>query len=200
MLRERTTGTLERLMTLPLAQARPARRLRARLRLLAAVAGASSCRSWRSACSASRAARRLARRAARVGNALLGMALGLFVSAFAAHRVPGGAVHARLRLPQLLLCGLFVARDEMAPSSMAVARAAADLRLRRARRARPAPAARRAVRARRRGDRGRGRRRAGAGRGDPSPTDRLSDAGAKRVSSERTPRGRCTPVRASLGV
>ena len=46
---------------------------------------------------------------------MLGTALGLFVSAFAATRVPGRAVHAGVVLPQLLLCGLFVPRDQLPP-------------------------------------------------------------------------------------
>ena len=83
MLRERTTGTLERLMTLPLAK----------LDLLAGYAlafGRSRPRRPSVVClgrvrpaRARRPARRLARRPAGVGNACSGMALGLFVSAFA---------------------------------------------------------------------------------------------------------------------
>ena len=47
-------------------------------------------------------------------NALLGMALGLFVSAFATSEFQAVQFMPAMVLPQLLLCGLFVARDEMA--------------------------------------------------------------------------------------
>jgi ABC-2 type transport system permease protein len=47
-------------------------------------------------------------------NALLGMALGLFISAFAQSEFQAVQFMPAVVLPQLLLCGLFVARDEMA--------------------------------------------------------------------------------------
>jgi ABC-2 type transport system permease protein len=50
-----------------------------------------------------------------VANALLGMALGLFVSAFARTEFQAVQFMPALIFPQLLLCGLFVARDAMAP-------------------------------------------------------------------------------------
>ena len=53
-----------------------------------------------------------------VGNALLGMALGLFVSAFATTEFQAVQFMPAIVFPQLLLCGLFVARDEMAPSAL----------------------------------------------------------------------------------
>jgi ABC-2 type transport system permease protein len=49
-----------------------------------------------------------------VGNALLGMALGLFVSAFASSEFQAVQFMPAVVLPQLLLCGLFVPRDRMA--------------------------------------------------------------------------------------
>ena len=48
-------------------------------------------------------------------NALLGMALGLLVSAFARTEFQAVQFMPALIFPQLLLCGLFVARDAMAP-------------------------------------------------------------------------------------
>jgi ABC-2 type transport system permease protein len=45
---------------------------------------------------------------------LLGMALGLFVSAFASTEFQAVQFMPAFVLPQLLLCGLFVPRDEMA--------------------------------------------------------------------------------------
>jgi mannose-6-phosphate isomerase-like protein (cupin superfamily) len=49
-----------------------------------------------------------------IGNATLGMALGLFVSAVAATEFQAVQFMPALVLPQLLLSGLFVARDQMA--------------------------------------------------------------------------------------
>ena len=49
-----------------------------------------------------------------VGNALLGMSLGLFVSAFARTEFQAVQFMPAIVFPQLLLCGLFVARDKMA--------------------------------------------------------------------------------------
>jgi ABC-2 type transport system permease protein len=50
-----------------------------------------------------------------IGNAVLGMALGLFVSAFARTEFQALQFMPALILPQLLLCGLFAAREETAP-------------------------------------------------------------------------------------
>jgi ABC-2 type transport system permease protein len=49
-----------------------------------------------------------------VGNALLGMSLGLFISAFARTEFQAVQFMPAIVFPQLLLCGLFVPRDEMA--------------------------------------------------------------------------------------
>ena len=49
-----------------------------------------------------------------VANALLGMALGLFVSAFARTEFQAVQFMPALVLPQLLVCGLFVERSQMA--------------------------------------------------------------------------------------
>jgi ABC-2 type transport system permease protein len=49
-----------------------------------------------------------------VGNALLGMALGLFVSAFARTEFQAVQFMPAFILPQLLVCGLFVDRDDIA--------------------------------------------------------------------------------------
>jgi ABC-2 type transport system permease protein len=48
-------------------------------------------------------------------NALLGMAMGLFASAFARSEFQAVQFLPAFLLPQLLLCGLLVPRDEMAP-------------------------------------------------------------------------------------
>ena len=50
-----------------------------------------------------------------IANALLGMALGLLVSAFAQTEFQAVQFMPALIFPQLLLCGLFVPRSAMAP-------------------------------------------------------------------------------------
>ena len=55
-----------------------------------------------------------------MANALLGMALGLFVSAFASSEFQAVQFMPAFVLPQLLLCGLFVPRERMAPVLEAV--------------------------------------------------------------------------------
>jgi ABC-2 type transport system permease protein len=49
-----------------------------------------------------------------VGNAVLGMALGLFVSAFARSEFQAVQFMPVIVLPQFLTCGLLIARDQMA--------------------------------------------------------------------------------------
>jgi ABC-2 type transport system permease protein len=113
MLRERTTGTLERLMTLPLSRFdlvagygvafALAAAVQATLVSLVAflllgldVAGPP----WLIAVLA-------------VGNAVLGSTLGLFASAFARTEFQAVQFMPAFVLPQLLLCGLFVPREDM---------------------------------------------------------------------------------------
>ena len=120
MLRERTSGTLERLMTVPLAK----------LDLLAGYAlafGALAVLQAAVVCTVGFGALGLAAphgvwlvAVLAVGNAVLGMALGLFVSAFARTEFQAVQFMPALVLPQLLLCGLFIARDQMAPLLYAV--------------------------------------------------------------------------------
>ena len=55
-----------------------------------------------------------------IANALLGMALGLLVSAFARTEFQAVQFMPALIFPQLLLCGLFVPRSAMAPLLEAV--------------------------------------------------------------------------------
>ena len=120
MLRERTTGTLERLMSMPLAK----------LDLLLGYGAAFAVLGTAQAVVASLVAFGLLDlhvagstvllAALAVGNALLGMALGLFVSAFARTEFQAVQFMPAFVFPQLLLCGLFVARDQMAPLLEAV--------------------------------------------------------------------------------
>jgi ABC-2 type transport system permease protein len=115
MLRERTTGTLERLMTMPLAK----------LDLLLGYALAFAAVGTAQAAITSAVAFGLLDLhvagstvlvvVLAVANALLGMALGLLVSAFARTEFQAVQFMPAFVFPQLLLCGLFVPRDEMSP-------------------------------------------------------------------------------------
>jgi ABC-2 type transport system permease protein len=115
MLRERTTGTLERLLTLPLA----------RLDLLVgyALAFAGVAAAQAIAVSAIAFGALGLESASPVAivillallNALLGMALGLAVSAFAHTEFQAVQFLPAFLLPQLVLCGLLVPRSGMAP-------------------------------------------------------------------------------------
>ncbi len=113
MLRERTTGTLERLMTLPLAKLDVlfgygvAFAVVGTLQALIAAAVAFGPLGLEVAGPA------VVVVALAVGNALLGMSLGLFVSAFARTEFQAVQFMPAIVFPQLLLCGLFVARDQM---------------------------------------------------------------------------------------
>ena len=115
MLRERTTGTLERLMTLPLAKADLLAGYGIAFGLLGAIQAGIVCLVgfpilglhaphgvWLVVLLA-------------IGNAVLGMALGLLLSAFARTEFQAVQFMPAFVLPQLLLCGLFVPRAAMAP-------------------------------------------------------------------------------------
>jgi ABC-2 type transport system permease protein len=114
MLRERTSGTLERLMSLPLAKADVLAGYGLAFGLVAIVQASVVCGVgfvflglnaphgvWLVAVLA-------------IANALLGTALGLFVSAFASTEFQAVQFMPAVVFPQFLLCGLFVARDDMA--------------------------------------------------------------------------------------
>jgi ABC-2 type transport system permease protein len=114
MLRERTGGTLERLMTMPLTK-------------LDLLAGYGTAFGFVGALQAALVTAfsvvvlgldvtgsTPAVVALAVANAVLGMALGLFVSAFARTEFQAVQFMPAIILPQLLLCGLFVSRDDMA--------------------------------------------------------------------------------------
>jgi ABC-2 type transport system permease protein len=114
MLRERSSGTLERLLTLPLAKLDLLVGYALAFGLVAAVQATlvsvvafgpldlqSDGPTWAVVLLA-------------IGNAILGMALGLFASAFARTEFQAVQFMPAFVLPQLLLCGLFVARSEMA--------------------------------------------------------------------------------------
>ena len=114
MLRERTTGTLERLMTLPLS----------RLDLLGGYGAAFALAAAVQATLVSAVAFLLLDldvagppwliAVLAILNAVLGSTLGLFLSAFARTEFQAVQFMPAFVLPQLLLCGLFVPIDQMA--------------------------------------------------------------------------------------
>ncbi|MEU6625888.1 ABC transporter permease [Streptomyces litmocidini] len=122
-LRERTSGTLERLLAMPLGKAD----------LIAGYALAFGLVAVLQSVLATGLAVRL------LGldvtgspwllllvallDALLGTALGLFVSAFAASEFQAVQFMPAVIFPQLLLCGLFTPRDRMAPALEAISNA-----------------------------------------------------------------------------
>jgi ABC-2 type transport system permease protein len=113
MLRERTSGTLERLMTLPLAKLDLLLGYAAAFALVAIVQTSLVAAFTFGALGLDVAGPVVAVVALAVGNAVLGMALGLFASAFAATEFQAVQFMPAIVLPQVLLCGLFVARDQM---------------------------------------------------------------------------------------
>lgn len=112
-LRERTTGTLDRLLTGPISK----------LDFLFGYALAFSLLGFVQACLVSFvtlgllgvgvAGSTLALIIAAIAAAFLGTALGLFVSAFARSEFQAVELVMPILMPQVLLCGLFVARDHM---------------------------------------------------------------------------------------
>jgi ABC-2 type transport system permease protein len=115
MLRERTTGTLERLMTMPMAKLDLLAGYALAFGLLAVAQAVAVCLVGFGALGLDAPHGALLVGALAVANALLGMALGLFVSAFAQTEFQAVQFMPAFIFPQLLLCGLFVARDQMAP-------------------------------------------------------------------------------------
>ncbi len=114
MLRERTTGTLERLMSLPLAKLDLLFGYGIAFAAVAVVqAGITGAVAF-GPLGLDVVGSSVAVVALAVGNALLGMSLGLFVSAFARTEFQAVQFMPAIVFPQLLLCGLFVARDQMA--------------------------------------------------------------------------------------
>lgn len=113
MLRERVSGTLERLLTTPIGRGD----LLAGYGLAFAVVAAAQA-TLVSVVSFGllglESDYRLGVVALAIGNAVLGMALGLFASAFARTEFQAVQFMPAFVLPQILLCGLLVPRDEMA--------------------------------------------------------------------------------------
>jgi ABC-2 type transport system permease protein len=114
MLRERTSGTLERLMASPLGKLDLLAGYAVAFAALAAVqVGAVAALTFGPLGLEVQGPKAVVTALA-VVNAVLGTALGLFVSAFAETEFQAVQFMPALVLPQILLCGLFVARDSMA--------------------------------------------------------------------------------------
>ncbi len=116
MLRERVTGTLERLMTLPLSKLDLLAGYGLAFAVMATIQGAIVAGISFLLLGLDVAGSELAVVALAVLNALLGMALGLLASAFARTEFQAVQFMPAFILPQLLLCGLLVPRDQMAPA------------------------------------------------------------------------------------
>jgi len=114
MLRERTSGTLERLLTTPLHKPDLLFGYGLAFGLLAAVqAGvATGLAYWAFGLSTAGATGLVIVFA--VADAILGMAMGLFFSAFARSEFQAVQFMPAVVFPQIFLCGLFAARDQMA--------------------------------------------------------------------------------------
>jgi ABC-2 type transport system permease protein len=114
MLRERVTGTLERLMTMPLQKLDILVGYAFAFGFVAVVQSTVVSLLAFSVLDLHVQGSRGAVIALAVGNATLGMALGLFASAFARTEFQAVQFMPAIVLPQVLLSGLFVPRDQMA--------------------------------------------------------------------------------------
>ena len=114
MLRERTSGTLERLMTMPLAKLDLLAGYGLAFALVAIVQAMIVSLLAFGVLDLHVAGPRILVVALAVANAVLGTALGLFVSAFAQSEFQAVQFMPAMVFPQILLCGLFVGRDQMA--------------------------------------------------------------------------------------
>ncbi|MEW2253629.1 ABC transporter permease [Streptomyces sp. NPDC047869] len=119
-LRERTSGTLERLLAMPLGKADLIAGYALAFGALAVVqsALATGLALWLLGLDVTGSAWLLLLVA--LLDALLGTALGLFVSAFAASEFQAVQFMPAVIFPQLLLCGLFTPRSDMHPALEAV--------------------------------------------------------------------------------
>ena len=114
MLRERTSGTLERLMTTPLHKVDLLAGYGLAFALLAIVQAILVSSLAFGLLGLEVAGPKWLVVALAVANAVLGSTLGLFVSAFAQTEFQAVQFMPAVVFPQILLCGLFVAREEMA--------------------------------------------------------------------------------------
>jgi ABC-2 type transport system permease protein len=120
MLRERTGGTLERLMSMPVGKLDLLSGYGVAFAVMAALQATITAGVAFLALGLDVGGSPTAVVALAIGNAVLGMSLGLFISAFATSEFQAVQFMPAFVLPQLLLCGLFVARDQMAGALEAV--------------------------------------------------------------------------------
>ena len=113
MLRERTGGTLERLMSLPISKLDLLSGYGLAFALLAAVQATVTSLVAFGPLGVDTAGSPVLVVALAVSNALLGVALGLLLSAFATSEFQAVQFMPAVLLPQILLCGLFVKRATM---------------------------------------------------------------------------------------
>jgi len=113
MLRERTSGTLERLLTTPMGKLDLLIGYGLAFALAAALQAAIACATayWLLGLDTAGSAWLVV--AVAVADAILGMATGLFVSAFARTEFQAVQFLPAVVLPQVLLCGLFAPRETM---------------------------------------------------------------------------------------
>jgi ABC-2 type transport system permease protein len=114
VLRERTSGTLERLMSMPLAKADLLFGYGIAFALVAAVQALLASAVGVGLLGLDVHGSLALVLALAILNAVLGSSLGLFASAFAATEFQVVQFMPAFLLPQLLLCGLIVSRDDMA--------------------------------------------------------------------------------------
>jgi ABC-2 type transport system permease protein len=114
MLRERTSGTLERLMTMPMTKLDLLLGYGLAFGVLAAIQAIVVCATGFLVLGLDSAHGAWLVAVLAILNALLGMALGLFASAFANTEFQAVQFMPAIIMPQLFLCGLFIARDQMA--------------------------------------------------------------------------------------
>ena len=114
MLRERTTGTLERLMTMPLSKLDLLAGYGIAFALVAAVQASITAAVAFGLLGLDVSGSVVVVLALAVLNALLGVALGLLASAFAQTEFQAVQFMPAVVLPQFLLCGLLVPREQMA--------------------------------------------------------------------------------------
>jgi ABC-2 type transport system permease protein len=114
MLRERTSGTLERLLTMPLAKLDLLLGYAIAFAMMAVVQAVLVSAVAFGALGLQVAGAPFGVLLLAIANAVLGMALGLFVSAFARSEFQAVQFLPAFILPQLLLCGLLTPRGNMA--------------------------------------------------------------------------------------
>ena len=120
MLRERTTGTLERLMSMPLAKLDLLAGYGLAFAMLAAVQATITASVAFGLLGVDSQGPIWLVIAIAIANAVLGMALGLFLSAFAQTEFQAVQFMPAFIFPQILLAGLFVPREDMAAALYAL--------------------------------------------------------------------------------